>query len=182
MIISVPAGKNEQLVYVFPRDLPEDGEIVVNLAENARAELFGLVVGKGSDDMKLKLRFRHNGPNAFGRMSVRALLTDNAKLDLRGMIEIGDNANGSDAYFDGRALLQSETASAVIIPELEIKSRDVKASHAAAVGPLDPEQSFFLQTRGLSPEESESMLTRAFALSFQNLPQGIREKMETAIG
>lgn len=181
MNISVAAGKEEQLAYVFPRDLPEDGEIVVDLAENARAELFGLVVGKGSDDMKLKLRFRHNGPGAFGRMSVRALLSDNAKLDLRGMIEIGDDANGSDAYFDGRALLQSETASATIIPELEIQSRDVKASHAAAVGPLDPEQSFFLQTRGLSPEESESLLTRAFALSFPNLPSALREKMETAL-
>ena len=47
-------------------------------------------------------------------------------------------------------------------PRLEIEAREVRATHAAAVGPLGPEQVFYLMARGLSREESERCIFRGF--------------------
>ena len=59
-------------------------------------------------------------------------------------------------------MLLSKTASADIIPELEILNHDVRCSHGAAVGPVDEDAKFYLRARGLSEAEAEAMLVEGF--------------------
>jgi Fe-S cluster assembly protein SufD len=60
------------------------------------------------------------------------------------------------------ALLLSPDAEIDSKPELEIFADDVKCSHGATIGAIDPEQMFYLRSRGIPEAEARAMLIRAF--------------------
>jgi Fe-S cluster assembly protein SufD len=60
-------------------------------------------------------------------------------------------------------LLLSNKARVDTKPQLEIFADDVKCAHGAAVGQIDPEELFYLETRGIAPELGRSLLTYGFA-------------------
>ncbi|HEX5420870.1 MAG TPA: SufD family Fe-S cluster assembly protein, partial [Gammaproteobacteria bacterium] len=62
-------------------------------------------------------------------------------------------------------LLLADRAEIDTKPELEIYADDVKCSHGATVGELDPEQLFYLRARGIDEREARALLTFAFAAS-----------------
>jgi Fe-S cluster assembly protein SufD len=59
-------------------------------------------------------------------------------------------------------LLMTDHASARTIPALEIKNNDVKAGHAATIGKADPEELFYLQSRGINEQTAKDILVKAF--------------------
>ena len=58
----------------------------------------------------------------------------------------------------------SDKARADVIPELEVLADDVSANHGAASAPLDPEQVFYLQSRGLDKKESRDIIVEGFLM------------------
>ena len=61
-----------------------------------------------------------------------------------------------------RNLVLTEGAGADSIPNLEIEANDVKCSHASAVGPIDEEQLYYLESRGVRPEDAERLIVLGF--------------------
>ena len=87
---------------------------------------------------------------------------DRARSAYTGRLRIGPQGAGAAAHQRNHNLVLSDDARADTIPELEILTNDVQCSHAAAVGPIDPEQVHFCMTRGLSPEEALRMIALGF--------------------
>ena len=80
------------------------------------------------------------------------------------MTRVGLGAKNADANQENRNLLLSDTAKADSDPVLEILTSDViRVSHGATAGPVDEEQLYYLQTRGIPYEAAEALLVRAFA-------------------
>ena len=73
------------------------------------------------------------------------------------------DAQHSDADQTNRNLLLSDNAEVDTKPQLEIYADDVKCSHGATVGQLDPEQIFYLRSRGVDDASARALLTFAFA-------------------
>lgn len=48
------------------------------------------------------------------------------------------------------------------VPNLEIHNNDVHCSHASAVGPIDPDQRFYLESRGVPPMIAERLVVAGF--------------------
>ena len=65
------------------------------------------------------------------------------------MIKVDPGAQQTDAFQECRNLLLSKKAHADAIPGLEILANDVRCTHAAAIAQIDPEQVFYLNSRGL---------------------------------
>ncbi|HEY5012760.1 MAG TPA: SufD family Fe-S cluster assembly protein, partial [Acidimicrobiia bacterium] len=92
------------------------------------------------------------------------------------------------AYQTNRNLVLTEGAGAESIPNLEILNNDVKCSHASAVGSIDPDQLYYLESRGVPPEEAERLIVLGFfddvldRLPLQSLTASLRsaivEKIE----
>jgi Fe-S cluster assembly protein SufD len=98
------------------------------------------------------------------------------------MIRIARDAGGSEAYQENRNLLLSDRARADSIPELEILTDDVRCSHGATVAPLDPEQLFYLQSRGLPPNQAMRVIVYGFLdQTLQRLPERTRERIEALV-
>jgi Fe-S cluster assembly protein SufD len=86
-----------------------------------------------------------------------------------GLIRIRENARGSVAFQTNRNLTLSEGAWAESVPNLDIQTNDVKCSHASTVGPVDDEQRFYLESRGIPPEVAERLIVLGFFDDVLNL-------------
>jgi Fe-S cluster assembly protein SufD len=79
-----------------------------------------------------------------------------------GLIHIGKRASGVNAFQTNRNVKLSEHAWAESVPNLEIENNDVRCSHASAVGPVDEQQRFYLESRGVRPDVAEQLIVLGF--------------------
>jgi Fe-S cluster assembly protein SufD len=105
---------------------------------------------------------RHAAPHGTSRQTVKHVLAGRSRGVFQGRIEVARHAQKTDGYQMNQALLLSPDAEIDCKPELEIFADDVKCSHGATVGELDPEQLFYLRSRGIPDNEARAILVRAF--------------------
>jgi Fe-S cluster assembly protein SufD len=104
----------------------------------------------------------HDAPATISRQTVKNVLTGRSRGVFQGKIEVSRIAQKTDGYQMNQALLLSPEAEIDSKPQLEIYADDVKCSHGATVGELDPDQLFYLRSRGVPEAEASSLLVRAF--------------------
>lgn len=116
----------------------------------------------GRDKLDHQTVVEHIGVDTVSRQLVHGIAAGNSELTFNGRIHIHPNAQRSDARLTNKNLLLDRRARVNTKPELEIYANDVKCSHGATVGQIDPVQVFYLRTRGLDEAAARAMLTRAF--------------------
>ena len=89
-------------------------------------------------------------------------MQDRAKSVYTGLIKIRHEAKGSVAFQTNRNLTLSAGAWAESVPNLDIDTNDVKCSHASTIGPIDEEQRFYLESRGIPPHIAERLVVLGF--------------------
>ena len=104
----------------------------------------------------------HDAPNGVSRQTVKTVLTGRSHGVFQGKIEVARAAQKTDGYQMNQALLLSPDAEMDSKPQLEIYADDVKCSHGATTGALDPDQMFYLRSRGIAQEDARQLLVRAF--------------------
>jgi Fe-S cluster assembly protein SufD len=125
----------------------------------------------------------HTAPNCTSRQTVKNVLAGRSRGVFQGKIEVARAAQKTDGYQMNQALLLSPYAEVDSKPELEIFADDVKCSHGATVGELDPEQMFYLRSRGIPDAEARSILVRAFLAEALDAvaDETIRSRLEAAV-
>jgi Fe-S cluster assembly protein SufD len=93
----------------------------------------------------------------------KGILNDESRAVFNGKIFIRKDAQKTEAYQTSKNLLLSKAAEVDAKPQLEIDADDVKASHGAAIGSVDPLELFYLQSRCIGRAEAMAMLCRGFA-------------------
>ncbi|HWQ08627.1 MAG TPA: Fe-S cluster assembly protein SufD, partial [Holophaga sp.] len=105
----------------------------------------------------------HTKPHGTSRQMHKAIVDGGARAVFNGRIFVRPGAQQTDAQQQSRNLLLSEAARVDTKPELEIFADDVKCAHGAAIGQLDPEELFYLRSRGLNETAARNLLTYGFA-------------------
>lgn len=179
--LQLSVSQNEQLRYVLVLlgDQNFTKEITITLAgSGAEAEIYVCCFGIKESEIDLKMKVIHDAPNTRTAVYMRGVQRDASHMNFEGLITIPNHATGCDAYLEGHSLLMGKKARARIIPSLEIDTNDVvSAKHAAHVGPLDEDELFYLQTRGLSRKEAGELAVKAFFMPFiMRLPEVTLQK------
>lgn len=149
------------------------------------AHLNSLVVASNEQEIDQRTRQLHLAPHSQSRLLFKNALQDNAKTIFSGMIEVAENAQHTDAYQTNRNLLLENTAEANSLPGLEILANDVKCSHGATTGQIDPEQLYYMRTRGISQARARKLLVYGFFEEvLESIPtyQGLNEKINEWLG
>ncbi len=152
--------------------------------EGATAMMNSVMFGSGTQHFDHETLQDHQKGNSTSDLLFKTALKDHATSVYSGMIRIEPNAQKSDAYQANRNLLLSKTAKADSIPKLEIAANDVRCTHGATVGPVDPEQLFYLRARGVPLAEAQRLLVGGFFEQvFERFPmtEGLRRKLDTAL-
>ena len=106
---------------------------------------------------------RHIGRDTTGNLLSKGALLDRSKSFMKGMITIEKSAIGTDSYLGEFGMNLSRAARAVAIPSLEIDQPDCRrAMHSSSVGPIDPTQLFYLESRGIPPDEARKFIILGF--------------------
>lgn len=137
-------------------------EIEVTLHEGAEFTLGGAQLGTGSQNLEIVTTVTHAEPNAVSNQLVRSVLGGQSVGTYLGKVGVSRGAIGTDAAQSVRAMLLDRTATANAKPELEIFADDVKCAHGCAVGELDKQGLFYLQSRGLTPAQAKRLMLQAF--------------------
>ncbi|MBL8497994.1 Fe-S cluster assembly protein SufD [Nitrosomonas sp. JL21] len=104
----------------------------------------------------------HVKPNGTSHQQHKCIVDGAAHAVFNGKIIVRPHAQRTNSSQSSRNLLLSKTAQIDTKPQLEIFADDVKCAHGATVGQLDPEEIFYLKSRGLSEVAARNLLTYAF--------------------
>ncbi|WP_188237557.1 SufD family Fe-S cluster assembly protein [Sphingopyxis sp. LK2115] len=137
-------------------------ELAVTLHEGADFTLGAAQIGGGEQNLEIVTTVTHAEPGATSRQVVRSVLGGTATGTYLGKVAVARDAQRTDSEQDVKAMLLNRSATANAKPELEIFADDVKCAHGCAIGELDGQALYYLQSRGLPPAEAKTMLLQAF--------------------
>ncbi len=139
-------------------------DVAIDLAEaGADVTMNGLYLASDNQHIDNHTRVDHRVGPSTSSEEYRGLLNGNARCVFNGKAVVHIGADGSDAQQSNHNLLMSDKAEIDTKPELEIYADEVKCSHGATVGQLDPVSLFYLRSRGLDKDQATRILTSAFA-------------------
>jgi Fe-S cluster assembly protein SufD len=132
------------------------------IGANAEARVTGAYAPRGRQHVDYDTYQEHAAVGCTSNLAFRGILSDRASSVWRGMIKVDPGAQGTDGFQECRNLLLTKKAHADAIPGLEILANDVRCTHAAAVAQIDPEQVFYLRSRGLSEDVARRLVIEGF--------------------
>ncbi len=149
----------------------------------ATLALSGLLLIDGERHADTTLDVAHVAPHGQSREYFRHIVADSGCGVYQGKVIVSPGAQKTDGSMKSQALLLSPNAQMNNKPELEIFADDVVCGHGATVGALDPEQTFYLRSRGLPKVEAEAMLLEAFGVEAiervadETITEALRERL-----
>jgi Fe-S cluster assembly protein SufD len=154
----------------------------------ATAELKALYFASGEQFFDFHTLQDHQVGNTTSDLLFKGALQDTARTVYAGLIKIEKHAARSDAYQANRNLVLSDKAKATSIPMLEIDNNDVRCTHGATVGPVDPNHLFYLQSRGIPQATAKRMLIQGFfgdvldRIPFEHARKLVENELESRLG
>jgi len=151
--------------------------------EGAEARVTGAYATHARQHIDFDTTQEHAAPNTTSDLAFRGVLHGRSTAVWKGNIIVDPGAQKTDAFQESRNLLLSKRAHADAIPGLEIQANDVRCTHAAAVAQVDPEQLFYLRSRGLRLEVARRLVIEGFlAALVERFEEGpVREQLSGAL-
>lgn len=153
------------------------------VGEGAVGRMSGFYFTDGVQHLDHDTQQNHLAPHTTSDLLFKGALKDKSRSVWQGMIYVAQGAQKTDGYQANRNLTLSPEARADSIPGLEILADDVRCTHGATVGKIDPELIFYLRSRGLPYADAERLVVEGFFDPImQRIPfEGVRERFQKAI-
>jgi len=148
-----------------------------------RAQVNGVMFTNARQNLTYVTRQDHEAPHTTSDLLYKGALKDRSRLVWRGMIKVESDAQQTDAYQKNDNLVLDEQARADSIPGLEIEANEVRCTHGATAGPVDPDMVFYARTRGVDHATATRLIVEGFFAGVYdriNL-EPVRQTFETAV-
>jgi Fe-S cluster assembly protein SufD len=158
------------------------------VGEGAEAELKAIYFASGEQFFDFHTLQDHQVGNTRSDLLFKGALQDTSRTVYAGLIRIEKGAARSDAYQANRNLVLSDHAKATSIPMLEIDNNDVRCTHGATVGPVDPQHMFYLRSRGIPETTARRMIVQGFfgqvleRIPFEHARALVEAELENRLG
>jgi Fe-S cluster assembly scaffold protein SufB len=131
--------------------------------DRSSVEQVEIVFGGSDQVFDLTSYTHHIGRDTTGNLLSKGALLDRARSFMKGMIVIDRSAVGTDSFLGEFGMNLAKATRSVAIPSLEIDQPDCRrAAHASSVGPIDETQLFYLESRGIPPDEARKFIVLGF--------------------
>jgi Fe-S cluster assembly protein SufD len=153
------------------------------IGEGSTGRMSGFYFTDGDQHLDHDTQQNHLAPHTTSDLLFKGALTDRSRSVWQGMIYVAPGAQKTDGYQANRNLTLSPHARADSIPGLEILADDVRCTHGATVGKIDPDQVFYLRSRGIPYHEAERLIVEGFFDPImQRIPfEGVKARFQDAI-
>lgn len=153
------------------------------IGQGAKAKVSGIYFTDDVQHLDLDTQQNHMEPSTTSDLLFKGAVKDHSYSIWQGMIYVARGSQKADGYQANRTITLSSSARADSIPGLEILADDVRCTHGVSVGKVDPEQIFYLQTRGMPKVEARRLIVEGFFDPImQRIPyQNLRERLQKEI-
>ncbi len=153
------------------------------VGRGANCDLLALYFGDGRQGLDFRTYQDHVAADTTSNLLYKGVVSDESRSIYTGLIRVRPDARGTNAFQTNRNLKLGENAWVESVPNLEIENNDVRCSHASAVGPVDAEQQFYLESRGVPTGEAERLIVAGFLDEvLESLPvTAMRKTLRSAI-
>jgi Fe-S cluster assembly protein SufD len=157
------------------------------VGRGATGNLSSAYFGDGDQMLDLRTFQEHRAQDTTSNLLFKGAVADSSHSVYTGLIRIRPDARGSNAFQTNRNLKLSEHAWAESVPNLEIENNDVRCSHASTVGPVDADQRFYLESRGVPTSVAERLIVGGFFdevlddLPVPALAPAVRERLDALL-
>lgn len=128
----------------------------------SHADMKVVALSRGKQIQGIDSRVTNYGCNSIGNILQHGVILEKGTLTFNGIGHIIKGAKGADAQQESRVLMLSDKARSDANPILLIDENDVTAGHAASIGQVDPEDMYYLMSRGLDQATAERLVVRGF--------------------
>ncbi len=150
--------------------------------KGGRAEDYSILLCGGASQFDLNYSSIHRAEGTFSHNIFNSVLRDESRCVYDGIIRIEPGGSKANALLETHSMILGEKASSNQIPQLEIKTDDVKATHSATVSKIDDDELFYMQSKGITLEDAKKMAVAGFLEGVVlRLSQGARDKIMNAI-
>jgi len=132
------------------------------VGQGATCRLLAVWFGAGNQMHDLRTVQAHEAPRTTSELVFKGVVANQSHSVYSGVIRVEKGARGTNAMQTNRNLVLDEGAHADSVPNLEIEDNDVHCSHASAVGPIDDDQRFYLESRGVPTEVADRLIAQGF--------------------
>lgn len=130
--------------------------------ESGISRLRAAFVGRNDQMLDFRTLQDHLAPRSTSDLLFMGAVADRAHSVYSGLIRVRKGAVRSDAVQTNHNLVLDEGAHADSVPNLDIEENDVRCSHGSTVGPVDEDQLYYLESRGVEPEVAERLIVAGF--------------------
>jgi Fe-S cluster assembly protein SufD len=130
--------------------------------QGGTSNLLAAYFGDGEQMHDFRTMQDHEAPKTTSDLLFKGAVADEARSVYSGLIRVRRGAVGTNAFQTNRNLVLSEGARAHSVPNLDIAENDVRCSHASAVGPIDPDHRYYLESRGIPREVADRLIVLGF--------------------
>jgi Fe-S cluster assembly protein SufD len=128
----------------------------------ARSEILSTYLGSGTQVHDIRTLQDHVAPRTNSELLCQGAVAGSSRSVYSGLIRVHRGAVRSDARQTNHNLVLDEGAHADSVPNLDILENDVKCSHASTVGPIDEDQRYYIESRGVRPDVAEGLIVQGF--------------------
>jgi Fe-S cluster assembly protein SufD len=154
------------------------------VGRGATGDLLAAYFGTGRQSLDYRTFQEHVAPDTTSNLLFKGAVGDQARSVYTGLIRVAKDARGTNAFQTNRNVKLSDDAWAESVPNLVIENNDVHCSHASAVGPIDEEQRFYLESRGIPTKVADRLIVAGFFDEvFDAFPgNDLRDELDAAVG
>jgi Fe-S cluster assembly protein SufD len=160
--------------------------------KDARSEILSAYLGDGTQVHDIRTLQDHVAPRTTSELLCQGAVAGTSRSVYSGLIRVHRGAVRSDARQTNHNLVLDEGAHADSVPNLDILENDVRCSHASTVGPVDEDQRYYIESRGVAPEVAEGLIVRGFFDAIIDrspvpevipfLQRAVHERLDVALG
>jgi Fe-S cluster assembly protein SufD len=132
------------------------------VGRGASGDLLAVYFGEGEQMLDFRTFQDHRAPDTTSELLFKGAVADRSRSVYTGLIRVRPEGRGTNAFQTNRNIKLGDEAWAESVPNLEIENNDVRCSHASTVGPIDEEQRFYLESRGVPPTVAERLIVAGF--------------------
>jgi len=130
--------------------------------EDADASYSGVSLLSGKSKQSTQLWINHFAKDCRSHQLFKTILDDQSLSEFSGLVTVKEGCHLTDSQQLNQNLLLSDHARVLSRPQLVIDADDVQCAHGCTIGQLNPDEVFYIQSRGLSEQESKALLTFGF--------------------
>jgi len=177
------AGRYEHHGFELGGSVCRSGLAIELAGPGAETQVHGLALVDDRRRVDLEARIRHQATRTTSRHVVRGVGAGAGQAAINSRVFVATGAQQSESRQSLRNLLLVAGAEIDVRPQLEINADDVRCSHGATTGSLDPAQLFYLLSRGIDRPAAQALLTFAFCEDvLANLPDpALRRALEERV-